>query len=121
MSEETYKGKPIVDVEQAKDKTEEVVDAETSEPTTHTNPSMFFTVTTIQKGNPVHVLVRSESIIDAAIFVHRTEKFPIIGVHITEYSKYYDVQKTTENTGNEDTNETEQTETTEKVESEKGE
>ena len=53
-------------------------------------PTMFFTVSLVTKERPIHVLVKAESAIDALEFVQKVEKAPAVGVHITEYSKYYD-------------------------------
>ena len=56
------------------------------------NPSMFFTVTVAQnKGYPVHILVRAESALDALTYVQKKETRPVVSVHITEYSQYYDL------------------------------
>ena len=89
---ETFRGKPVIDLKQAPDK-EEVETVETEkveEQVPERIPFNYFTVTTIQKRGPVHILVKAESIIDAIIVVSEKEKAPIIGAHITEYSKYYE-------------------------------
>jgi len=90
---ETFRGKPVIDLKQAPEMEEvETVETEKAEDQVPERiPFGYFTVTTLQKRGPVHILVKAESIIDAIIVVSEKEKAPIIGAHITEYSKYYEL------------------------------
>ncbi len=56
--------------------------------------SMYFTVTLVTPERLVHILIKSTSAIEALQFVQKKEKAPAVGVHVTEYEKYYDTTET---------------------------
>jgi len=80
---ELFKGKPVVDVG-AKEKKEPV---EKEQPR---QTIFYFTVTYLMKNRPMHILVKSDSALDALQYVSTNLKVPVVAVHITEYSDYID-------------------------------
>ena len=89
VTKEYYKGKEIIDVKPK----EQEIKTEAVEPKVERPTHMFFTVSLAGAGGrPSHIIVKAESALQALVSVQEVKKAPVMGVHITEYSDYFDAE-----------------------------